>query len=961
MDKQLEFSKQELNQNEQDNSQQYRNTEQTNSEQSGSSVLNPESIVKLPKGGGAISGIGEKFQVNPVTGTANITVPIAMSAGRSEFTPQLALSYDSGSGNSPFGLGWNIGLPNITRKTAKGLPQYIDSPFLEGQNKDIKSDTYILSGAEDLVPLLVEDGDQTVVKRTVVGDYVIVEYRPRIDGLFAKIEKYSNTNGLESYWKTISKENIETYYGYTENSRVFDSENPQKIFSWLISKTIDSNGNIIIYEYKQENNENITKSLHEKNRLKNNNAFNKKYLKRVKYGNTIPSVEGNWLFQLVLDYGEHNLSSSPYDETLTWACREDVFSTYSAGFEIRTYRLCKQILMFHQFTELVLVKSTTLNYKPNGIATKLESVQHFAHQYIENVLNSEDLPPVSFTYSQAVIDNNVYTFEIEDLKDIPAGLDGKINRWADINDEGISGILTETNNAWYFKQNLGDKNYYQNYTAGTQTEPKPHFERTRIIAQKPNVANLQSGIGQFSDIDGDGKTEIMILSGDIKGYYENISEFKNSSQEFSTAAQGTKDWVLKTFTQFPNINMSDPNLKFLDITGDGHADIVITEQNCFVCYESLAKEGYKSAFKTIKAIDEEKGPAIVFADVQQSIYMADMSGDGLTDIVRIRNNEVCYWANLGYGKFSQKITMSNAPLMDYFDKFNQSRIRLIDVDGSGTTDILYIGDKTIKYWENQSGNSFSDAHEISNFPNTDNIASVAAVDLMGNGTACLVWSSPLPAHKPYSVKFIDLMSGTKPYLITQMDNNMGSTTEYQYAPSTKFYLRAKREGKPWITKLPFPVHVLERVAITDHVTNNNFVTRYAYHHGYFDPFEKEFRGFGLVEQWDTETYEYFNANFPAGGNTLEESSHIPPVYTKTWFHNGFYKNKKQITALYAQEYFNTGLDSFYAGFEVKTEDNVFLGNLPDSVLEQQIIDADYRTIAEACRALKGKMLRTEWF
>ena len=164
-----------------------------------------------------------------------------MSAGRREFTPQLALSYDSGSGNSPFGLGWNIGLPNITRKTAKGLPQYIDSPFLEGQNKDIKSDTYILSGAEDLVPLLVEDGDQTVVKRTVVGDYVIVEYRPRIDGLFAKIEKYTNTNGLESYWKTISKENIETYYGYTENSRVFDSENPQKIFSWLISKTIRNN------------------------------------------------------------------------------------------------------------------------------------------------------------------------------------------------------------------------------------------------------------------------------------------------------------------------------------------------------------------------------------------------------------------------------------------------------------------------------------------------------------------------------------------------------------------------------------------------------------------------------------------------------------------------------------------------------------------------------------------------
>ena len=35
----------------------------------------------------------------------------------------------------------------------------------------------------------------------------------------------------------------------------------------------------------------------------------------------------------------------------------------------------------------------------------------------------------------------------------------------------------------------------------------------------------------------------------------------------------------------------------------------------------------------------------------QSIYLADMSGDGLTDLVRIRNGEVCYWPNLGYGRF----------------------------------------------------------------------------------------------------------------------------------------------------------------------------------------------------------------------------------------------------------------------------------------------------------------------
>ena len=39
--------------------------------------------IDLPKGGGAIRGIGEKFAANPVTGTGSMSVPIATSPGRS--------------------------------------------------------------------------------------------------------------------------------------------------------------------------------------------------------------------------------------------------------------------------------------------------------------------------------------------------------------------------------------------------------------------------------------------------------------------------------------------------------------------------------------------------------------------------------------------------------------------------------------------------------------------------------------------------------------------------------------------------------------------------------------------------------------------------------------------------------------------------------------------------------------
>ena len=59
--------------------------------------------IQLPKGGGAIRAIGEKFAANPVTGTGSMSVPIPVSQGRSGFSPELSLSYDSGAGNGPGG------------------------------------------------------------------------------------------------------------------------------------------------------------------------------------------------------------------------------------------------------------------------------------------------------------------------------------------------------------------------------------------------------------------------------------------------------------------------------------------------------------------------------------------------------------------------------------------------------------------------------------------------------------------------------------------------------------------------------------------------------------------------------------------------------------------------------------------------------------------------------------------
>ena len=48
----------------------------------------PLPSVSLPKGGGAIRGIGEKFAANPVNGTGSTSVPIATSPAPSAHPPR---------------------------------------------------------------------------------------------------------------------------------------------------------------------------------------------------------------------------------------------------------------------------------------------------------------------------------------------------------------------------------------------------------------------------------------------------------------------------------------------------------------------------------------------------------------------------------------------------------------------------------------------------------------------------------------------------------------------------------------------------------------------------------------------------------------------------------------------------------------------------------------------------------
>lgn len=447
----------------------------------------------------------------------------------------------------------------------------------------------------------------------------------------------------------------------------------------------------------------------------------------------------------------------------------------------------------------------------------------------------------------------------------------------------------------------------------------------------------------------------MSFTGPVPGFFERTTD---------------RGWApFRAFAQLPAVRWDDDNLRFVDLNGDGHADVLVTEGDALTWYPSAGEAGFGPAVQVPTALTDERGARLVFADGQYAVFVADMSGDGLADLVRVCHDEVCYWPNLGYGRFGERVEMDDPPLLDHPDVFDPRRVLLTDLDGAGPQDLLYAGTRGVRAYLNMAGNRWSSKPvELATFPTPDTLATV---DLLGDGTPCLVWSSALPgtAHAP--LRYLELMPDGKPHLLSGVQNNLGAETRIFYASSTSFYLADQAAGRPWATRLPFPVHVVDRVETVDHVSRNRFVTRYAYHHGYFDGEEREFRGFACVDQWDTAHLAVLSASddLPAYLPDLvnvDAASHLPPVRTTTWYHTGAFTDGREVSQVLAAEYYREGDisqglpglgDKDFAAMLRPDPPPPPLRRLPDGTLTPWPLSPE--EMRQAYRALRGSVLRQE--
>ncbi len=855
-------------------------------------------IISLPNGGGALHGVGEKFSPDLHTGTGNFTIPLTLPPGRNGFQPQLSLGYSTGSGNGPFGLGWNLSVPGVMRKTSKGIPRYDDG-----------NDTFILSGAEDLVPVTVDPPQPGVTR-----------YHPRTEGLFARISHCHDA--INDYWEVRSKDGLVSFYGtprpddagkdWQDPAVIADPAYPTHIFAWKLTQTRDPFGNRIVYSYDRDSSPNALRQ------------WDQLYLREIQYVDYVPPTgEERFLVTVKFEY-EVLPERYPDDVPLSDKKRMYPFSDYRAGFEIRTRKRCTRIKVRTRAEQERVVRDYNFVYldqRPekkdslplNGVSllSQFEVVG-----YDDAGVQTQELPPLEFGYTQFEPKGRKF-FPITGPDMPPASLAHPEYEVADLLGNGLPDVL-EMN---------GMVRYWRNQGEG-------RLDRPREMRDAPAGVQLADSGVQLIDADGDGRIDLLVTMGAMTGYFP--SSFGGY-------------WDRRSFQRYqfaPSFNLEDPEVKLVDLTGDGVTDAVRSGSR-LECFFNDPKRGWKEMRWVERQEALEKFPSINFSDPR--VKWGDMTGDGMQDIVLVYDGSVEYWPNLGYGKWSRAVSMQNSPRFRY--GYDPRRILVGDVDGDGLADMVYVDDTKVTLWINQSGNGWSDPIEITGTPPVSDKDAVRLIDMLGSGISGVLWSTDAGALSCQNMFFLDFTGGIKPYLLHEMDNHIGSLTRVEYAPSTRFYLEEEQRPETrWKTPLPFPVQVVAKVEVIDQISNGKLTTEYSYHHGYWDGAEREFRGFGRVDQRDTEVFETFNDGGLHADRPFEhvaEKAFSPPLETRTWFHQG-------------------PVGDEFGDWEELDLSSEYWGNDPQ-VISRPSSMMDFlqalprRVKRDALRVLRGHILRTELY
>lgn len=861
----------------------------------------------LPKGGGAIQSIGKGWGPVGNAGTASLTLDLPITEGRG-YAPGLALNYQSTVGNGLFGLGWNLNLGYVARRASKGVPTYTDDDVMLGPNGDV---------------WLPERDDNGAIVSTAAThphderiSYQVIRYFARVEGAFELIEHWRLDPVDPGFWLIHGADGSLHFYGKQASSRSTDPADSNRVAEWLLEESLNAHGEHILYEYKAEDEEGLAPD-HPRDFIA------QCYLWRVRWGNFLAHAELylwdetsldalNWHFDLLFDYGERNAATASqkpiYAEQKTWPVRSDPHSSFAYGFELGNLRLCQQILMFHYFPDELgeaplLIQGLLLEYAEDALHyNKLIK----AHSQAWDGTNShmlDQLPPMEFKYSEFNPAQGVF----KPFEPMPGLNDGQFYQLLDLYGDGLPGVLFRSDKVWLYREPIRAASGKDDVAYGPW----------EALPQIPLADSTTTVLQSLTDQTGDGRLDWIVAQPGMAGFFT-----LNPDRSWSRFV---------TFAAFPT-EFFNPQGQMADLVGGGLSDLAMIGPRSVRLYANRRAEGFAPPIDVPH--DDDRLP-LLSDSPNELVAFSDLLGTGQQHLIRIRHNEIRFWPNLGRGHFGKGQLFAELPFDDYAT-FDAGRIRLADLDGSGASDVLYLQTDDIQVFMNRGGNGL-DTPFSQKWPDGvryDRFCQVSLADLQGLGCASLVLTVPHMTPRHWHLSFAE-----KPYLLNQTNNHMGGLGKVTYRSSAQEWLDEKHAlraaDKPAISYLPFPVHVVVKQTQEDSITSTTLTQLFQYRQGFYDPREREFRGFGLVLQTDSETPPNRQESFTA------------PVLSKTWYHTGRFAEPAH------DDYDASDPDARVLGEHLLAE---LIGEA-DRLIE----DANDATHQEMSRALSGSVLRNEVF
>ena len=654
-----------------------------------------------------------------------------------------------------------------------------------------------ISRRGDLAVPTFTDSDVFLLDGQELYDVGGGEYRPRVDRNFERIRR------LADHWQVDGPDGRTYVFGEDASARLSNPSDPTQLQAWFLSHVSDANGNVIAYRYRRDDRLVAIGSA--------TVCAAQVYPDRIDYN---PHGAG-WLHSVgfVYDYAD---AAGPV--------RPDAFLTCRPGFLVLTgFRLAA----IEVYAHLPGAFDGCIRRYDLGYASDPDS----GHALVTGVTmtgyddrgSGQKMPPITFQYSQL----DTSQAALRDLEGAPH-LDlaaGNVDL-IDLTANGLPDLLsTQPGNHSFWLNNR----WREPGAVAGQADFAPGTRMT----SSPNAALLQPET-HLADVRSHMAADLLTGSAIFDSPSRTLDHSQILARQLSWGS-GT------TFASPPPFGFADAKTRVVDLTGSGRMDVLRVDGHF---HHWLNKED--GTFEDRGLSPQIPGVTFTLDEWQ----LADMNGDGLVDLVHVQNGQISYHLNLANGcrsgpLFSDKpVVMSNGvTLAQPAGQWDPGRLLLVDVNGDGYADAIYLFADRIVVAINQGGWGWGPARTVAvtppavgPMPPLTSRGSVRVADLDGHGSPGLVCSGP---NMP--MRFLSLDSGTKPLLLTSVDNGIGGRMEIDYVSSAAF------DGREWVTRIPFPIHVVKEIRSLEATTGRIQTARYVFLDGEFDPARREFLGFSETQ------------------------------------------------------------------------------------------------------------------